>query len=188
MATGGHRFAAVQQEDLVRNEEYDWSRNVLMSDFAAHFPAYANQRSRLRKEVSSHDARVRVLAERVRNQLPWPKSVDDNRTQVAYVLIPQMQPEQLWNEIRGGQEGGYGYSYSTGGGSSSGSGPVPEGILATWDAFRKFVADASFEAECRAVSTGADDLARRLADASKQASVLAEVTALQGDCSYLRPH
>ena len=187
LANKGYRFAAVDINDLAKNEEFEWRRNVLMSDFGSHFPSYATQRAQLSKDLSNHDARVRELVERIRTAIRWPASVDDRRLQVAHALVHRCSRKGFGIRFERGSNGGYGYQYSTGGGGSSGGGPVPESVVAEWDAFRAFVPNASFESTCKELSARADNLARRLSDASRQASVLAEVTALEGDCQYLRP-
>ena len=58
--------------------------------------------------------------------------------------------------------------------------------MATWNAFRTYEPDASFISACAQLQVGADNLAARLAKLSKEATVLAEVATLSGDCEYLQ--
>ena len=142
----------------------------------------------MRRDVGTHDTGMGTFVDRVGGQLSGIPGTDYAwvRPQVAYSLVRRCigRGGEFRLEISPNRRG-YSYQTGTGGGGSNSAGSPSVDLVAGADAFRDFQKDADFVETCERITERAAEIQMTLLSLSQEASMLAEVTTLDGDCRYL---
>ena len=189
VAEQGHLLGWLRGADIARNDSLMWDHDLLVADLVSHFPDYAVARGQARRDLASHDERLRELVTRIGAGFSVTADVSHDdasvRRRAGEALVHRCTRDAYGMRLDIKSAGGYSYGYSMGGSGTAGGGsPGPE-LLETWNAFRTYEPDTFFESECATLQTGADELGNRLAKLADEARAWAETMAFAGDCRYL---
>jgi hypothetical protein len=182
--TGAPLLSAAHNPGSSRNEmDARFAPDPLSGDVRNHYPMFAENKARLRKEVEDQDNEYADVVSRA----------------VKLVALPPAHPYRdnvgrafVWKCLGLGPgmtltTDDNSHSYSWLGGSGNGGGPAPREMVEAFRAFTAFRADSNVEGHCTSLKTRSATIIRDAKNLSQEARMLAERTTLVGDCEYTRP-
>jgi len=164
-----------------------FSPDILSRDVRNHYPEYSQGKERLRKEVAEQEEEFRETIVLVAKRLSLPRVAENRRLGVVLSLLEKCLEKGPGMTLTRSSSG---YAYSFRGGSASVGGsppqPVPDDILAAFEAFKSFRPESEVTAHCENLKRRAASISENAKKLSAEALTLVERTTLSGTCEYTR--
>jgi hypothetical protein len=181
--TGAPLLSQAHNPGSSRNEmEARFAPDPLSSDVKNHYPTFADNKARLRRDVEDQDDEYAGLVSRVVKQIALPPA-HPYRDNVARAFVWKCLGLGPGMTLTTDDKS---HSYSWLGGSGNGGGPAPPQLVEAFQAFTSFRPDSKVEGHCASLRTRGAKIVDDAEKLSAEARMLAEETTLSGDCKYTR--
>src|SRR6266850_2968655 len=186
---GGGRVTDIRKDrsdNAVELRSLFVSHRVLSEDLQNHYQEYSKAKERLRRNVSEQEVEFYKATQLVMTALALPPGAEHRRPEVAWSFLEKCLEKGPGMTLTVRADG---YQYTARGDSHvyAGTTMVAEDQRAAFDAFTSFLPDAEVGAQCASLKKRAAGISATAEKLSTEALVLAERTALPGECKYTKP-